>query len=328
MARSASARDSVTKLLRERIGPAVRENELMRAHTTLQIGGPADWYVDAKTPEAVVTALDAAAEAGVAPFVLGGGSNLLVSDDGFRGLVVHVACDAARFDDTVATVEAGHDFLAFIEASRARELAGLEFAAGVPGDIGGAIHGNAGCYGHDIGEFVIDGVLVPKAGGAPITVPASWFEFAYRETRLKHEQTHVLLSARLRLAHGRGDDIQAVIDDKLEERRVKHPQWRTEPTAGSYFKNLPAPAPGAHRVPAGKVLDEAHCRGLRVGDAMVFAKHANILVNAGQATAQEMLTLAEVMKRRAHAVSGIWLEEEVLFVGARPALLPHPELPT
>jgi len=107
---------------------------------------------------------------------------------------------------------------------------------------------------------------------------------------------------------------------------VKHPQWRTEPTAGSYFKNLPPPTPGAHRVPAGKVLDEAHCRGLRVGDALVFAKHANIIVNAGHATAQEVLTLGEIMKRRAHAVSGVWLEEEVLFVGPRPALLPHPEL--
>ena len=136
----------------------------------------------------------------------------------------------------------------------------------------------------------------------------------------------MLTQTRLRVAAARQEDVQAVIDDKLEERRVKHPQWRTEPTAGSYFKNLPPPTPGAHRVPAGKVLDEAHCRGLRVGDAMVFAKHANILVNAGNASAQEMLTLAEVMKRRAHAIAGIWLEEEVLFVGPRPKLLPHPEL--
>ncbi len=325
---TASTRDSIAKLLRERLGPAVRESEPMRAHTTLQIGGPADWYVEATTPEMVVTALTAAAEAGIPPFVLGGGSNLLVSDEGFRGLVVHVACTSLRFEDKIAHVDAGPDFLAFIEALRARELAGLDFAAGVPGDIGGAIHGNAGCYGHDIGEFVIDGVIAPKSGGPPVTVPASWFEFAYRETRLKHDQTHVLLSARLQLAQGDGNAIQAVIDEKLGERRVKHPQWRTEPTAGSYFKNLPAPSPGAHRVPAGKVLDEANCRGLRVGDAMVFAKHANIIVNAGNATAQEVLTLGEIMKRRAHAISGIWLEEEVLFVGPRPALLPHPELAT
>jgi UDP-N-acetylmuramate dehydrogenase len=323
--------DGAKKLLVERLGPLgprLRENEPMARHTTLQIGGPADWFFAATHAEDVPLALTTCAEAGVPVFVLGGGSNLLVSDAGIRGLVLHVACDAVRFDAdaTVATVESGTDFLAFIEMCRDRERTALEFAAGVPGGIGGAIHGNAGCYGHSIGEFVIDGVLAPKGGGDPITVDTPWFEFEYRESRLKREQTHVLVQSRLRLAPGRREDIQAVIDEKLGERRVKHPQWRTEPTAGSYFKNLPPPTPGAHRVPAGKVLDEAHCRGLRVGDALVFPKHANIIVNAGHATAQEVLTLGEIMKRRAHAVSGVWLEEEVLFVGPRPALLPHPEL--
>ncbi len=326
-----AARDTARKLLVDRlgpIGPSLRENEPMNAHTTLQIGGPADWFFEARQAEDVPRALGAAAEAGLPIFVLGGGSNLLVSDDGFRGLVLHVACDQVRFDadDSVATVEAGKDFLEFIHLCRDRERAALEFAAGVPGDIGGAIHGNAGCYGHSISEFVMDGVLAPRDGSPAFTVGNDWFDFEYRESRLKKEQTHVLVESRLKLTPAPRADIQAVIDDKLGERRVKHPQWRTEPTAGSYFKNLPAPSPGEHRVPAGKVLDQANARGLRVGDAMVFARHANIIVNAGHATAQEVLTLGEVMKRRAHAISGIWLEEEVLFVGPRPALLPHPEL--
>ena len=317
------------RLLEERLGTTqLLFDEPMSRHTTLQIGGPADYFYEAKHGEDVPRALAAAAEAELPVFVLGGGSNLLVSDEGFRGMVLHVACDAVAFDlqEDVATVEAGKDFLEFIYLCRDRERAALEFASGVPGDIGGAIHGNAGCYGHSIGEFVIDGVLAPKGGSPAFTVDAAWFEFEYRESRLKQQQTHVLVESRLKLAPARRDDIQAVIDDKLEERRVKHPQWRTEPTAGSYFKNLPPPSPGAHRVPAGKVLDEAHCRGLRVGDAMVFAKHANIIVNAGHATAQEVLTLGEIMKRRAQKISGIWLEEEVLFVGARPTFLPHPEL--
>ena len=322
-----SAPAQVHRLLSERLGERLRTAEPMKRHTTLQIGGPADWYFDARTAEDVETALTAAAEAGLPVFVLGGGSNLLVSDEGYRGLVLHVDCDQVTFEgDDVARVESGRDFLEFIGLCRDRSLSALEFAAGVPGDIGGAVHGNAGCYGHSIGEFVIDGVLAPKGGGPSIHVGAEWFEFEYRESRLKREQTHVLTATRIRLAAARQADVQAVIDEKLAERRVKHPQWRTEPTAGSYFKNLPPAAPGEHRVPAGKVLDQANCRGLRVGDAMVFAKHANILVNAGNATAQEMLTLAEVMKRRAHAIAGIWLEEEVLFVGPRPKLLPHPEL--
>lgn len=331
MSLPAAARDTVRKLLVERLGSPgerLRADEPMKRHTTLQVGGPADWYFDARSGEDVERALTAAAEADLPVFVLGGGSNLLVSDEGYRGLVLHVAGDQVDFEDggDVARVESGRDFLEFIGLCRDRSLSALEFAAGVPGDIGGAVHGNAGCYGHSIGEFVIDGVLAPKAGGPAIHVGQDWFEFEYRESRLKREQTHVLVATRLRLAAARREDIQAVIDDKLEERRVKHPEWRTEPTAGSYFKNLPPAAPGEHRVPAGRVLDQAKCRGLRVGDAMVFAKHANILVNAGNATAQEMLTLAEVMKRRAHAIAGIWLEEEVLFVGPRPKLLPHPEL--
>ena len=119
-----------------------------------------------------------------------------------------------------------------------------------------------------------------------------------------------------------------MIEEKLEIRRVKHPQWRVEPTAGSYFKNLPPDwqvpgakhSPGTRRVPAGQLLDECGCRGLRVGDAMVYAKHANIIVNAGHATAREVLELAEEMKRRVHERFGVTLEEEVMFLGQKPKL--------
>jgi UDP-N-acetylmuramate dehydrogenase len=133
----------------------------------------------------------------------------------------------------------------------------------------------------------------------------------------------------LRLDHGDEAAIAAEIEEKLEIRRVKHPQWRIEPTAGSYFKNLPpgftAPglplSPGTQRIPAGALLDACDCRGLRVGDALVFGKHANILVNAGHATAAEVLTLAEVMKARVREKFGVELEEEVMFLGSRPDVL-------
>ena len=117
------------------------------------------------------------------------------------------------------------------------------------------------------------------------------------------------------------------MDEKLEIRRVKHPAWRSEPTAGSYFKNLPPDwqlpgakhSPGTRRVAAGQLLEECGCRGLRVGDAEVFAKHANIIVNAGNATAAEVLALAAEMKSRVRERFGVTLEEEVVFLGARPA---------
>lgn len=305
--------------------PQVLEREPLSRHTTLQIGGPADLLVQARTPETVQAALALAHRLGLPALVLGGGSNLLASDEGWRGVVLHVACGRMRFREAECEVEAGADFLEFIYACRDRSLSGLEFAAGVPGAVGGALYGNAGCYGKAIGEFVIDATICRPDGSDLRTEPASFFEFTYRDSRLKRDP-YVVLSTRIRLEPARREDIQEVIDARLEERRVKHPDWRREPTAGSYFKNLPAERPGEHRVPAGRVLDQVHCRGLRVGDALVFEKHANIIVNAGHAAAAEVLTLAEVMKTRARKAFGVALEEEVMFVGERPELLSHPEL--
>ncbi len=299
--------------------------EPMGRHTTLQIGGPADLYARAQTRDAVAASLALAARHGVPVLVLGGGSNLLSSDAGWRGAVIHVSCARLDFEEGSCWVEAGADFLAFIRACRDRELSALEFAAGVPGSVGGAIYGNAGCYGRAIGEYVIEADVCEMDGSGRRIVPGSFFEFDYRDSRLKRHPM-VILAARIRLEPGSGEVIQAEIDARLEERRIKHPDWRTEPTAGSYFKNLPPERPGEHRVPAGKLLDQCRCRGLRVGQAEVFAKHANIVVNAGGATAREVLTLAEIMRGRARRRFGIELEEEVLFVGERPPLLPHAEL--
>lgn len=303
---------------------ALLEQEPLSRHTTLQIGGPADLLVEGKSRDAVVQALAAAHRHHLPLLVLGGGANLLCSDEGWRGVVLHVACETIEFGTDECWVEAGADFLEFIRACRAREYSALEFAAGVPGSVGGAIYGNAGCYGQAIGEFVIEADVSEMDGSNRRIEPGSFFEFDYRTSRLKR-QPLVLLAARIRLRPGSGEVIQAEIDARLEERRIKHPAWQTEPTAGSYFKNLPPERPGEHRVPAGRILDQCECRGLRVGGAEVFSKHANIIVNAGGATARDALTLAEVMRTRARSRFGIELEEEVLFVGDPPELLPHPE---
>ncbi len=325
---STTARDLHAKL-RASIGEGLLTDEPLRQHTAFRIGGPADFFVAARTPDALVAALRAAHALGLPVHLIGGGSNLLVSDDGLRGLVVRNACDAVTFDGTVAHVECGADFHDFIVRCRERGLAGLAYAAGIPGSVGGALYGNAGCYGQDIGSRTIECTVATLDGATVTTHAASWFEFGYRDSRLKRDP-RVLLSCLLRLEKGDPDAIQREIDEKLEIRRVKHPQWRTEPTAGSYFKNLPPGfqvpglphSPGTHRVPAGALLDACECRGLRVGDAVVFAKHANMIVNAGHATARDVLTLAEIMKRRVLERFGVVLEEEVMFLGARPVLHP------
>ncbi len=313
--------------LRRRLGEGLLTQEPLRHHTTLRIGGPADFYFAARDAHQLTEALRAAHELGLPHFLLGGGSNALVSDEGFRGLVIRNAIEGVEFDGTAAQVGCGTDFLELIYACRDRELSGLEFAAGIPGSVGGALYGNAGCYGQDIGSFTIECTIASLDGARIVNRPAAWFEFAYRDSRLKREPW-VLLSCLLQFRRGERAAIQAVIDEKLEIRRVKHPQWRIEPTAGSYFKNLPPGyqvpglphSPGTRRIPAGALLDAVGCRGLRVGDAMVFAKHANIIVNAGHATAREVLELAETMKARVRERFGVELEEEVMFLGPRPEL--------
>jgi len=318
---------AVEARLRAAAGDALLTDEPLRHHTTFRIGGPADWFVAATTPEVLVGTLRAAHAAGVPVFLLGGGSNLLVSDEGFRGLVVKNAIEDVQFDGAAVLAGGGTDYLELIRACRARGLAGLAYAAGIPGSVGGAVYGNAGCYGEDIGARVVECTCATLDGATVETLPAAWFEFAYRDSRLKREP-RALLSVLLHLEPGDPAAIQREIDEKLEIRRVKHPQWREEPTAGSYFKNLPPGfqvpglphSPGTRRIPAGALLDACDCRGLRVGDAAVFAKHANILVNAGRATARDMLTLAATLKARVRDRFGVELEEEVMFLGPRPDL--------
>ncbi|MFM8558849.1 MAG: UDP-N-acetylmuramate dehydrogenase, partial [bacterium] len=170
--------------LRAAIGEGLREQEPLKHHTTFRIGGPADWFVAARTPEQMVAALRAAHENDLPCFLLGGGSNLLVSDEGFRGLVVRNAIEDVAFDGVHARVGCGADYLSFIQLTREQGLAGLAYAAGIPGSVGGAIYGNAGCYGHDIGARVVECTVCTLEGDRVETHPASWFEFAYRDSRI------------------------------------------------------------------------------------------------------------------------------------------------
>jgi UDP-N-acetylmuramate dehydrogenase len=318
---------NVGERLRERLGEGLRTDEPMRLHTTFRIGGPADFFHEARTPDDLVAALRAAHGLGLPVFLLGGGSNLLVADDGVRGLVIHHACDRVDLDGQEVLAECGADVHGLVERCRDAGLAGLEFAAGLPGTLGGALFGNAGCYGRDLGSRVVECTHVSLDGATVETCPAAWYGFGYRDSRLKRDP-RVLLSCRLRLAPGDRVALGREIEEKLALRRSKHPDWRTEPTAGSYFKNLPPDwrtpgarlSPGTRRVAAGQLLDECGCRGLRVGGAVVFARHANMIVNAGGATAADVLALAALMKARVRERFGVTLEEEVRFLGARPRL--------
>jgi UDP-N-acetylmuramate dehydrogenase len=282
----------------------------LRELTTLRVGGPAALVCPIRNPDQARRFHAVARENDLPIFILGGGSNVLADDRGFAGVVLKVAADNLSCRGEVMTAGAGLDFDLLIARSLQLGLTGLEFASGIPGTLGGAIVGNAGCYGHEIGEFLIDAVVL-RPDGRVETVGPEAFGFRYRETDLR-ETGHVVLEARLRLQRGDLHAAAALRNAHIADRRRKHPV--DLPSAGSWFRNLPAPAPGARRQAAGILLEQAGVKGWREGDAEVFAKHANMIVNQGRATSADILRLAARMKQAVQEAFGVTLLEEVRYL--------------
>ena len=306
-------------------GHEVRRDEPMSRHTTLRVGGPARWFWPVTDVEALAAALPRLWEAGVPYLLVGHGSNLLMSDRGFPGLVIQNRCKGARAGLPLTYAECGVSFGALFLMTARAGLSGLEWAIGIPGTVGGALVSNAGAYRGNIGPLVRR-VRAFHDGRVDSHGP-EWMEFSYRDSRLRREMPPrtVVLDVDLELAPGGApDEILACAKRFQAERRAKQP---LEPSAGSFFKNvndrtlaasfedLPAPLREAGVVPAGFLNMKAGCAGWREGGAAVAQKHANFLVNAGNATATDFRRLAERVKACVRERFGVSLEEEVLYVG-------------
>ncbi len=275
--------------------------------TTLRIGGPAGLVHPVENTEQAKRFLDVAARHAVPWTCLGGGSNVLADDAGFAGMVMLVRCRQFLRRGDVVVAGAGWDFDALIETTLRAGLTGLEFASGIPGTLGGALVGNAGCYGHEIAEFLVEATVLREDGRVDVVGPDD-LAFGYRTSALK-QRRDVVLEMALRLNRGDAAAAADVRAAHIADRRLKHP-W-DEPSAGSYFKNLPPLAPGGRRRPAGALLEAVGAKDMREGGAAVFARHANIIVNAGGATSRDVLTLAARMKDAVRERFGERLEEEV-----------------
>lgn len=287
--------------------------------TTLKIGGPAAVFCRAQTPAAAQQFQEMAKQLDMPIFILGGGSNILAADEGFPGLVMRVEIDHFARQTNLLTVGAGLPFDAMISRCLREGFCGLEFASGIPGSVGGAVMGNAGCYGHEIGEFVRGARTLSPEGVIQTRGPED-FGFQYRATDLR-ESGEILLEIDLELIRGDASAAGDRRQELLADRSRKHPG--PLPNAGSWFRNLPPVVPGGRRRAAGQLLEEVGTKAFSEGDAHVFPKHANMIVNMGHATSGDVSRLARRMREAVQERFGIDLIQEVRYLGPGP----QPETP-
>jgi UDP-N-acetylmuramate dehydrogenase len=319
--------DHVQRTLEALPGLTVLRDEPLAPHTRFNIGGPADLYVEATSPAHFAEALRIAESSGLQTMVIGAGSNLIVADEGFRGVILKLVNNQIDVDQTAVRVDAGAVLRHLVDFTVDHNLKGLETMTGIPGFVGAAIYGNAGAYGHSIQEIVHSVSFLH--GAETRTFDNAHCEFHYRESIFKSHKEWIITSATLALHPGDGTE-RATADRILATRNKKYPP--TMKCAGSIFKNYllaNLPSPVAEQVPAnviieGKVpsawfLQQVGAKGLRQGDIQVADYHANLIYNDGHGTAKDLTAVIRDLKHRVETRFRMPLEEEVQYVG-----FPHP----
>jgi UDP-N-acetylenolpyruvoylglucosamine reductase len=287
-----------------------RDHSLARL-TTVRAGGAADFFARASTEAALVELLAWAAGEGLAVGVVGSGSNLLVADDGFRGMVLKLDGDLAAIERRDQRIVCGGGARLPSASAKAAGwgLSGLEFGINIPGTVGGAVKMNANAYGGELAR-TLEWVSVCSAAGARKREPAD-LGFAYRSSSLGPGE--VVSQASFRLEPGDPDAIKAELASMRNARHEAQPSGIK--TFGSTFTNPPRDAPGVEGRTAGQLLEAAGCRGLAVGGARFSDKHANFVENSGDATTADVLELMAEGRRRVHESFGVVLEPEVQVLG-------------
>ncbi|MCI9270135.1 MAG: UDP-N-acetylmuramate dehydrogenase [Dorea sp.] len=284
----------------------VRLSEPMKKHTTFRIGGEADYFVMPRTKEEVKQTVAVCREEQAPYSIVGNGSNLLVSDAGYRGVVIQIFKEMSRAEaeGTRIRAQAGASLAKIAGIALEAGLCGFEFAAGIPGTLGGACVMNAGAYGGEMKDVLVN-VTVLDEEGRIVTIDKEHLELGYR-TSVIAKKGYVVLEAELELQEGNPEEIRTLMDELKDKRTSKQPL--EYPSAGSTFKR-----PEGYF--AGKLIQDAGLRGFRVGDAMVSEKHCGFVINAGEASAAEVDSLMKQVSERVQAQFGVTLEPEVKRLG-------------
>lgn len=291
----------------------IKKNEPLCRHTSFGIGGPADFMVYPADRNELIIVLKEIRKRGLSYFVLGSGTNVLIRDGGFRGAVICLkrmtAVELEREYRSiggafaVVRAEAGASLAKVLAFAVDEGLTGLEFAAGIPGTVGGAVCMNAGTSGGELGD-VVESVTLLSPAGTLVTRTRDEMGFGYRASSIP--EGHMVLETKLVLRREDKNKIQVRVRELMDKRTLHQPQGL--PNAGSMFKN-------PHEESAGRLIESAGLKGKTVGDAQVSEKHANFIVNRGKATATDVLKLMELVKKTVLDVRGIRLEPEIKIIG-------------
>ena len=281
-------------------------DEPMSRHTTFRVGGPADFFVTPKAKEEVRDVICICKEAGMPYYIIGNGSNLLVSDAGYRGVIVQIykEMNEVKVEGDLVKAQAGALLSGIAAKALGAELSGFEFASGIPGTIGGACVMNAGAYGGEMKD-VLESVTVLTGEGKIIELGRNELELGYR-TSVIAKKGYIVLGAVLKLERGDGEKIKTYMDELKEKRVTKQPL--EYPSAGSTFKR-----PEGYF--AGKLIEDAGLRGFQVGGAQVSEKHCGFVINRDHATAADIMELMRQVQIRVKENSGVDLEPEVKRLG-------------
>lgn len=284
----------------------IKPEEPMKNHVTFRVGGPADFFVMPKNYEELSWVLKCCAKYEMPCYIMGNGSNLLVSDQGYRGVVIQLfrQLNDIQCEGNVIRAQAGALLSAVANRALEEKLTGFEFAAGIPGTLGGACVMNAGAYGGEMKD-VLKSVTVLTREGERITLQKNELELGYR-TSIIAKKDYIVLEAEIELKAGDAEEIKAVMDDLKERRTTKQPL--EYPSAGSTFKR-----PEGYF--AGKLIQESGLQGFQVGGAQVSEKHCGFVINKDQATAADIAELIRQVQDRVEEKFGVRLETEVKRLG-------------
>lgn len=292
--------------------PQIQKGVVLAPYTTYKIGGKADYFFIASTKKQLIEAIKKAREKSIPYFIIGAGANILVSDKGYRGLVIKNETNDIRFDNNIVIAESGAMISDLIKLSMSKNLSGFEHFIGIPSTVGGALWQNLHFLSPDRARTVFIGDILESAevmdeNNNVFKVGQDFFNFDY-DYSILHDKNLLVTEATFRLIPKEIKNIRNQIKENLKWRNEKQPQLKLFPSCGSVFKKIEG-------IGAGRLIEKVGLNGYSVGGALISKKHANYIVNTGQATAQDVLTIIKTVQNKVKDETGYELKTEISFVG-------------